>query len=304
MRIKRLLALTVLSGGLLAAANLRDVSGQENDRTADFRSQMADDGKLYGKTVPSEKADMTLGSRSSDVVWDVRVKKGDMVKPGQILAVEDTREEEAELKTTQLMADSEVAVAAAKVTQKQKELEVDRMRGKEKVFTQYEVDKAKLDLDLSQLDIEKAQLEQAKLKSQVEQLKTQIERKKLVSRIGGIVREINIEKGGVVDPQKPAIVVINNSPLWVEIHLPIETSLALLRMQKAQPDKKLEFGVLYPGGKTPLPARVIFVDPNADAAGSAQLVTLELDNAEQLPAGIKVQVIPPQMDKVAEAKVK
>ena len=304
MRIKRLVALTVLSGGLLAAGSLRDVSGQENDRTAELRSQTADDGKLYGKTVPSEKADMSLGSRSSDVVWDVRVKKGDIVKPGQVLAVEDTREEEAELKTTQLMADSEVAVRAAKVTQQQKELEVQRMMGKEKVFTQYEVDKAKLDLDLSQLDIEKAQLEQAKLKSQVEQLKTQIERKRLVSRIGGIVREINIEKGGVVDPQKPAIVVINNTPLWVEIHLPIETSLAVLRMQKAQPDKKLEFGVLYPGGKTPIPARVIFIDPNADAAGSAQLVTLELENAEQLPAGIKVQVIPPQMDKVAEAKVK
>src|SRR6266550_516678 len=239
MRIKRLLALTILSGGLLAAANLRDASGQENEPTAGLRSQMADDGKLYGKTVPSEKADMSLGSRSSDVVWDVRVKKGDVVKPGQVLAVEDIREEEAELKTTQLMADSEVAVRAAEVTQRQKELEVKRMKNNDKIFTQIELDKARLDLDLAQLDIEKAQLEQAKLKSQVEQLKTQIERKRLVSRIGGIVREINIEKGAVVDPQKPAIVVINNSPLWVEVHLPIETSLALLRMQKAQPDKKL-----------------------------------------------------------------
>ena len=304
MRIKRLLALTILSGGLLAAANLRDASGQENDPAAGRRSQITDDRELYGKTVPSEKADMSLGSRSSDVVWDVRVKKGDIVKPGQVLAVEDTREEEAELKTTQLMADSEVAVRAAEVTQRQKELEVKRMKGNDKIFTQIELDKARLDLDLAQLDIEKAQLEQAKLKSQVEQLKTQIERKRLVSRIGGVVREINIEKGAVVDPQKPAIVVINNSPLWVEVHLPIETSLALLRMQKAQPDKKLEFGVVYAGAKTPIPAKVIFIDPNADTAGSSQLVTLELENAEQLPAGIKVQVIPPQMDKVAEAKVK
>jgi len=304
MRIKRLLALTVLSGGLLAAANLRDASGQENDPGAALRLQMADDGKLYGKTVPSEKADMSLGSRSSDVVWDVLVKKGDVVKPGQVLAVEDTREEEAELKTTQLMADSPVAVRAATASRDQKELEVTRMKGKDKVFTQYELDKARLDLELAEWDIAKAQLEQDKFKSQVDQLKTQIERKRLVSRIGGIVREINIEKGAVVDPQKPAIIVVNNSPLWVEVHLPIETSLALTRMQKTQPDKKLEFGVLYTGAKAPIPAKVIFVDPNADAAGSSQLVTLELDNAEQLPAGIKVQVIPPQLDKVAEAKVK
>jgi len=238
------------------------------------------------------------------VVWDVKVKKGDVVKPGMVLVVEDTREEEAELKTTQLMADSDVAVQAATATRNQKELEVKRMDGKGKVFTQYEIDKAKLDLDLAEWDIAKAKLEQTRYQYQADQLRTQIERKRLVSRIGGVVREINIEKGAVVDPQKPAIVVINNSPLWIEVHLPIETSLALLRMQKGQPDKKMEFGVVYPPGAKPIAAKVIFVDPQADVAGGSQLVTLELENSEQLPAGIKVQVIPPQLEKVAEAKVK
>ncbi|HEV8378793.1 MAG TPA: HlyD family efflux transporter periplasmic adaptor subunit [Tepidisphaeraceae bacterium] len=303
MRIKRLLALTVLSGGLLAAAGAPTASKNDNDLSS-INTEAADDGKLSGNTVPSEKAEMTLGSRSSDVVWDVKVKKGDIVKPGQVLAVEDTREEEAELKTTELMANSEVAVRAAQVTQKQKELEVKRMAGKENVFTQYELDKAQYELDLATLDIEKAQVEQTRYKYQAEQLRTQIERKKLVSRIGGIVRDINIEKGGVVDPQKPAIVVINNDPLWVDVHVPIDMSLALLRMQKAQPDKKLEFGVLYKGAKAPIPAKVIFIDPQADYAGKTQKMTLEIKNDEQLPAGIEVQVIPPALDKVAEAKVK
>jgi len=301
MRIKRLIALVVLSGGLLAAG-APTVNKDDNDLStlkSDFN-----DGKLYGNTKPSEKAEMTLGSRSSDVVMEVRVKKGDVVKPGDILATEDTREEEAELRTTELMAKSNVALRAAEVTRTQKQLEVERMAGREKAFAQNELDKAKIELDLAQLDIEKAQLEQDKLKSQADQLRTQIERKRLVSRIGGIVREITIEKGGVVDPQKPAIVVINNFPLWVDVHLPIETSLALLRMQKAQPDKKLEFGVLYKGAKTPIPAKVIFVDPEADPAGNSQKITLEIKNDEQLPAGIQVEVIPPQMDKVAEAKVK
>jgi HlyD family secretion protein len=301
MRIKRLIALVVLSGGLLAAG-APTVNKDENDLStlkSDFN-----DGKLYGNTKPSAKAEMTLGSRSSDVVMDVRVKKGDVVKPGDILATEDTREEEAELKTTELMAKSNVALRAAEVTRTQKQLEVDRMAGREKAFAQNELDKAKIELDLAQLDIEKAQLEQDKLKSQVEQLRTQIERKRLVSRIGGVVQAINIEKGGVVDPQKPAIVVVNNSPLWVEVHLPIETSLALLRMQRTQPDKKLEFGVLYKGAKTPIPAKVIFIDPEADPAGDSQKIVLEIKNDEQLPAGIQVEVIPPQMDKVAAAKVK
>jgi multidrug efflux pump subunit AcrA (membrane-fusion protein) len=304
MQIKRLLALAVLTAGVLAAAGLPGVTKEENDAAA-LHPKTRDDGKLTGNTAPSEKAEMTLGSRSSDVVWEVKVKKGDIVKPGDVLALEDTREEEAELKTTDLMANSTVALRAADVTRVQKAIEVKRMQGKvETVFTQYEIDKAQNELDLANLDVEKAQLEQDKLKSQAETLRTQIERKRLVSRIGGIVREVNIEKGGVIDSQKPAIVVINNSPLWVNVHLPIETSLALLRMQRAQPNKKLEFGVLYKGAKTAIPAKVIFIDPQADAAGDSQLVTLEIKNEEQLPAGIEVEVIPPQLDKVAEAKVK
>src|SRR3954471_18908314 len=63
---------------------------------------------IIGHTVPSEQAEMTLGSRSSDVVWEVKVKKGDIVKPGQVLAVLDTREEVAELRTTELLANNDV----------------------------------------------------------------------------------------------------------------------------------------------------------------------------------------------------
>jgi multidrug efflux pump subunit AcrA (membrane-fusion protein) len=300
MRIQRLIAAIILSGGLLAAA--APTTTQEDNGLPALGQDLKSDGALWGNTKPSEKAEMSLGSRSSDVVMDVKVKKGDLVKPGDILAVEDTREEEAELKTTQLLADSEVAVRAAKVTQQQKELEVKRMSGKENVFTQYEVDKAKLELDLAQLDIEKAQLEQDRYKSQAKQLRTQIERKQLVSRISGVVREINIEKGAVVDPQKPAIVVINNTPLWVEVHVPIVTSLKLIELQQA--NKKLEFGVLLPGAKAPTPAKVIFCDPEADPAGDSQRWVLELPNTQQVPSGLRLQVIPPQLDKVAEAKVK
>src|SRR3954467_2337740 len=200
------------------------------------------------------------------------------------------------------MANSDVTVRAATATRDQKELEVNRMKGKDKVFTQYELDKARLDLDLADWDIAKAKLEQDRYKSQADQLRTQIERKRLVSRIGGVVREINIEKGGVIDPQKPAIVVINNNPLWVNVHLPIDLSLKLIQMQQA--NKKLDFAVVLPASDKPVAAKAIFVDPQADPAGKSQLWTLELENSAQVPSGLRIQVIPPQLDKVADAKVK
>jgi multidrug efflux pump subunit AcrA (membrane-fusion protein) len=301
MRIQRSLILLLLCGGLLAAADAPTVKTDESASLPDL--DRMNDGKLWGNTKPSERAEMSLASRSSDVVLDVKVKKGDVVKPGQVLAVLDTREEEAELKTTELMANSEVAILAAEVTVRQKDLEVRRMAdAKGNVFTQLEIDKAKLDLDLAQLDIEKAQVDQQRYKYQAEQLRTQISRKQLVSRINGVVREINIEKGAVVDPQKPAIIVVNNTPLWVEVKMPIEMSLRLIEMNLAH--KKLDFGVMLPGAKTATPANVIFIDPEADPAGRSQRWVLELPNSQQVASGIRVQVIPPQMEKVADAKVK
>src|SRR5829696_8173037 len=149
MRIQRLITVIILSGGLLAIAAAPTI-GQDENALPQLGQEFKDDGTLWGKTQPSEKAEMSLASRSSDVVLDVKVKKGDVVKPGQILAVEDTREEEAELKTTELLANSDVAVRAAAVTRDQKNLEVKRMAdAKGNVFTQFEIDKARLDLDLA-----------------------------------------------------------------------------------------------------------------------------------------------------------
>jgi len=61
MRIRRLLALTVLSGGLLMAAGAPLTTAKEDNELDALKLQMADDGKIYGKTVPSEKAEMSLG---------------------------------------------------------------------------------------------------------------------------------------------------------------------------------------------------------------------------------------------------
>src|SRR4051812_7230834 len=108
MRFKSLLAYGISVAGILAVPLISDAQDAAAPQSA------TPPVPIVGHTVPSEQVDMTLGSRSSDVVWEVKVKKGDSVKPGQVLAVLDSREEEAELKTTELLANNDVAVRAAK----------------------------------------------------------------------------------------------------------------------------------------------------------------------------------------------
>src|SRR5687768_5587642 len=99
MRTKHLL-LGMLSVAMALGA-LNSARGQDQDKPS------VEAGKLFGNTLPSEKAEMTLSSRTSDVVLEIRVKKGDLVKPGDVLAVADIREEQAELKRAKLIANSD-----------------------------------------------------------------------------------------------------------------------------------------------------------------------------------------------------
>jgi multidrug efflux pump subunit AcrA (membrane-fusion protein) len=299
MRSKRVLA-AVVAALLMAAICIPAVGGQDAGAGAGAKAQAGGAGTLFGTTAPSEKAEMTLSSRTSDVVFDIMVKRGDVVKPGQVLASGDIREEEAEMRGIALVANSEVAIRAAEVTREHRFNKLKRMDGGGNNFSEFERLEAKLDLDLAELEIDKAKLEQDRAKEQMKALQARIAGKQLVSRIGGIVKEINIEKGGVIDPQKPAMVIVNNTPLWVNVPLPVETSLTLMKLQRA--NKNVEFGVLYPGAQKPVSARVIYFSPEAEAG--IQNVTLELPNDEQLPAGLQVEIIVPNMEKVAEGKVK
>ena len=252
-----------------------------------------------GITRPSERRQLSL--KVMDVIWDVKVKPGDAVKVGQVLLTEDTREEEINLKIITIEAEAEapvraaeVSVAAAKVTLANKEVEFKRVEDmfSKKVATPTEYDKAKLDVDLARLDIEKATCDLKAKKVENDQRKEQqkrqavtIDRMQITCPIDGIVEDVLLKKGEVVDPQKPVIIVVKNDPLWVEVYLPTTLSLKLKVGQ--------ELTVKYDLEDKALSAKVIYLSPVADPGAGVQLVRLELPNPEGKPAGLQVTVNPP-----------
>lgn len=252
-----------------------------------------------GITRPSERRQLSL--KVMDVIWDVKVKPGDVVKTGDVLLTEDTREEVINLQIITIEAESEatvkgaeVAVEAAKVTLANKDVEFKRIEGMfaKKVATPSEYDKAKLDVDIAKLEISKAQWDLEKVKvehaQRVQQVKRQaavIERMQIVSPIDGIVEDILLKKGEVVDPQKPVLIVVKNDPLWVEVYLPTSASLKLKPGQ--------ELSVKYDVDDKARAAKVIYLSPVADPGAGVQMVRLELPNPEGKPAGLQVTVNPP-----------
>ncbi|MGA2496492.1 MAG: efflux RND transporter periplasmic adaptor subunit [Tepidisphaeraceae bacterium] len=254
---------------------------------------------LPGITRPSERQQLSL--KGMDVIWEVKVKRGDVVKAGDLLLTEDLREEAINLQIITVEAESEavvkgaeVAVEAAIVTLANKEVEFKRVEDmfNKKVATPSEYDKARLDVDIARLeiskarwDLEKAKYENAQKKLQVKRQTAVIERMKMLSPIDGIIEDVILKKGEVVDPQKPVIIVVKNDPLWVEVYMPTNVSLKLKAGQ--------ELPVKYDIEDKARMAKVNFLSPVADAGAGMQLVALELPNPEGKPAGLQVTVYPP-----------
>lgn len=275
------LGLVALAGSVARAAELQ--AGPQS-------------GQFPGITVPSERRLLSL--KIPDVIRKVNVKAGDVVKKDQVLLVEDTREEEINLKIIKSEADSEVTlkaadvvIKAAEVTKKNREVELARVQRMfdDKVAGISELDKAKLDVELAgleidkaKLDLEKARVEHAQRQFQADRQAVLIERMQIASPIDGEVEEVLVKEGEVLDPQKPAIVVVKLDPLWVEVHLPVEITANLKHGQ--------ELDVFYGVGAKPLKAKVFYMNPVADAGAGTQQVRLELPNPENRRAGMQVQV--------------
>src|SRR5690606_36933721 len=109
-----------------------------------------------------------------------------------------------------------------------------------------------------------------------------LELMRLTSKFDGIVARIDVGLGQIVDPQKPAMIIVQNDPLWIEFTLP-SAEAELLRDQTTM-------SVRYPNEPEWRNASVILRSPVVDAASDRQLVRLEMENPQLRPTGLQVEV--------------
>jgi Cu(I)/Ag(I) efflux system membrane fusion protein len=107
----------------------------------------------------------------------------------------------------------------------------------------------------------------------------------LFSPVDGTVKAINIQEGEIVDPNKPdgAITLVTNNPLWVEVKVSSAQAVGLKLGDSAM--------VSYQYNPNDwLKAKVIYLDPEIDAASDKETVRLELNNDDNTRSGLWVNV--------------
>ena len=243
--------------------------------------------RVEGKTVPSASRDLSL--RVMDVVAKVFVKPGDAVKAGDPLIIEDSREEEVNLEILKLEANliGDLIIQAANATLKNKEVELKRFQeiAANNAGAKSELEKAQLDVELAGLDLKKATQDKEKKLLEVKLQEQRISRMQIHSPIDGFVQKIDVEEGEVIDPQRSAITVVRNDPLWIEARIPTRRALNLKLGQ--------QLDVVYRGEPDARKAEIIYFDPVAIAGVNFQIVRLSMPNPDNRPSGMVLDVVVP-----------
>jgi RND family efflux transporter MFP subunit len=248
-----------------------------------------------GITEPSEMSELAFALPG--VVIDVPVKLGNVVKKGQLLAQQDESVEKAGL----IVRLQEKQEALLQITAAEKEYATkkvvferqDKLLKSNNLTSQTEWETAKLDMEIAKVRGDLAKETVKKTDAQIEEQQIRIDLKKLVAPYDGIVKKIDADRGETGDPQKPAMVVVSNNPLWVKIDMPSEKAKHLKLGQ--------ELEVRYDGEAQAAKAKVIFLDPVVDAASDTRIVRLEMQNEANRESGLQVLVKLPAADRTSTA---
>jgi RND family efflux transporter MFP subunit len=241
-----------------------------------------------GNTKPIDGKPRELKFKMAGLIKSVDVKEGDTVKAGQVLMTEDDSEELAELDILTKDANgARVEAAQANLEGKTKKLARIEKIHNDNGGNDAELDEAKTDAKIAELSIasEKQDLEVKRAK--IVKQKGIIERMKLrcPSDMDGIVQSVELHDGEMGDPTKPALRLVNNSSLIIEVTLPTQLSL---QMKIGQPMR-----VSY-DRKDWKDAKVSFLAPMAIAGAGRQLVHLTLPNPEGKVSGLQIYVELPE----------
>lgn len=232
-------------------------------------------------TLPFKKYDLAFSLPGT--VKTVHVKEGAVVKKGEVLMELDDAEEQAELAIAEFGARNETLIKITEAKARAKEYEFQFKDNLKKqghgVELEWQIALAERDMAKEEIEKEKTELKQRGLARDKQQ--TRLSRMKLVAPVDGVILETRSEVGSHGEPSWPAILMVANDPLKVEVFIPSLDTLSMKIGDKLR--------VSY-DTKEWKEASVSYMSPEADASSGMRKVHLEMPNPELKPSGLQAFV--------------
>jgi RND family efflux transporter MFP subunit len=224
---------------------------------------------LQAFTEPIEHSE--LATSQSGTLFEIRVKLGESVRKGQIIASLDTRSLQASLKTAQLRAATTAEVTAAQAKQRQAQLQLEKLKSviEKGHATQFELEKAEIELVVAESELELAQEKHAEHQADVERIQAEIEQRITRSPFDGTITQIHLALGEFASSANPNIAtVVRLDRLRVKFYLATADARRLTASQTVPVDVD---GV-------PAEGEIEFLSPVTDPKSGLVRVDVLIDN--------------------------
>jgi RND family efflux transporter MFP subunit len=224
----------------------------------------------------------TLASQIMGNIVEIRVREGDRVQRGQVLAVIDDSQPRAALDRA-TAADSAVqqqfVAAESDLWLAESTLQRYQILYQRKSVSPQEFDEVKAHQQAARARRDMAQADQARMKAELAEARTALDYTRIRSPFDGVVTEKRIDPGTLASPGVPIFTVEDVHRYRLEAAIN-ESDLRYLRTGQQVPV------VIDAFGNTELPGRVVQIMPAADAASRSFLVKIELTADTRLRSGL------------------
>lgn len=235
-----------------------------------------------------------LASPVTGMLAQVQVVRGELVSKDQVLAVLDTRAEQAAADLARFRSEQRgpLEMAERKVAFSRLRFERRKAMAAERLIPEQERDDAEAELRLAESELKVAVEDRQSARLELAQHNVQLALRSLRSPFNGVVVAQLAYPGEVVEPGsagKGVLKLAQLDPLRVHVVLPKEAFGSVKQGDLVEVIPELPATARYS-------ARAVNVDRLIDAASGTFVVQLELPNTQlSIPAGVKCRaVIPPQ----------
>ncbi len=231
-----------------------------------------------------------VSSAVTGVMDILKVKRGDFVKKGQILATLKSRIEKATVELARARAERDQAIKAktARSEFTRRRLERNKELYRKKLISEQVVDEAETEALLAELELgeflENRTIAELELRRALESLEIRTIR----SPFAGVVIDVSVVPGESIE-NRPLLKIASIDPLNVEVIAPVSQFGKIKEGMSAKVILEEPIGGQYT-------AKVVIVDKVIDAASGTFGIRLKLQNHDyKLPAGLRCQVSFPSL---------
>jgi RND family efflux transporter MFP subunit len=229
--------------------------------------------------------EITVASRTEGLVEEILVKEGQAVVKGQVLMRLDSTVEKLELELSRLRAETDKALEAAQLVQKQKAVEVERARTLHDKggITGTELEQRELELKIAVINVQIAEANMKAVALQYQRDQARLAQREIVAPADGVVTRLHKDVGEAVERLEKVAELVQLDPLDVVLNLPMDTRGRYAEGHKAT--------VRLADSAEAHEGTVTSIDPVGDFASNTYRLTVRLANpGGRLQAGCRATV--------------